>query len=72
MNPSRWFRFYSDEATWDIDQQFLWGPALLITPVMDPVGVAALLCGINWDYLGLFGIIWDLSGSFGIIWGFGS
>ncbi|XP_040513111.1 maltase-glucoamylase, intestinal isoform X2 [Gallus gallus] len=28
--------FYSDEATWDIDQQFLWGPALLITPVMDP------------------------------------
>ncbi|OXB77046.1 UNVERIFIED_CONTAM: hypothetical protein H355_007693 [Colinus virginianus] len=28
--------FYSDEATWDVDRQFLWGPALLITPVMDP------------------------------------
>uniref|UniRef100_A0A8C3Q1W3 P-type domain-containing protein n=1 Tax=Chrysolophus pictus TaxID=9089 RepID=A0A8C3Q1W3_CHRPC len=34
--------FYSDEATWDVDKQFLWGPALLITPVMDPVGDAAL------------------------------
>uniref|UniRef100_A0A8C4JJE3 alpha-glucosidase n=1 Tax=Dromaius novaehollandiae TaxID=8790 RepID=A0A8C4JJE3_DRONO len=29
--------FYSDEATWSIDKQFLWGPGLLITPVLDPV-----------------------------------
>ncbi|XP_053164989.1 sucrase-isomaltase, intestinal [Hemicordylus capensis] len=28
--------FYSDEATWTIDRQFLWGPGLLITPVLDP------------------------------------
>ncbi|XP_062988083.1 sucrase-isomaltase, intestinal [Elgaria multicarinata webbii] len=28
--------FYSDEATWAIDRQFLWGPGLLITPVLDP------------------------------------
>ncbi|KGL74967.1 Maltase-glucoamylase, intestinal, partial [Tinamus guttatus] len=27
--------FYSDEATWNIDKQFLWGPGLLITPVLD-------------------------------------
>uniref|UniRef100_A0A674JS39 Maltase n=1 Tax=Terrapene triunguis TaxID=2587831 RepID=A0A674JS39_9SAUR len=30
--------FYSDEATWAIDRQFLWGPGLLITPVLDPGG----------------------------------
>ncbi|XP_069737638.1 maltase-glucoamylase-like [Phaenicophaeus curvirostris] len=28
--------FYSDEATWGVDKQFLWGPGLLITPVLDP------------------------------------
>ncbi|MEE6501197.1 hypothetical protein FKM82_004096 [Ascaphus truei] len=27
--------FYSDEATWGIDQQFLWGPGLLITPILN-------------------------------------
>ncbi|XP_067898281.1 maltase-glucoamylase [Heterodontus francisci] len=27
--------FPSDNATWTIDRQFLWGPALLITPVLD-------------------------------------
>ncbi|NWY95283.1 MGA protein, partial [Loxia curvirostra] len=26
--------FVGDRTTWDIDEQFLWGPALLITPVM--------------------------------------
>lgn len=31
------FRFYSDEATWAIDRQFMWGPGLLITPVLDAV-----------------------------------
>ncbi|KAJ7995347.1 hypothetical protein DPEC_G00243620 [Dallia pectoralis] len=28
--------FYSDERTWTIDRQFLWGKSLLITPVLDP------------------------------------
>ncbi|XP_054838775.1 sucrase-isomaltase, intestinal [Eublepharis macularius] len=28
--------FYSDKNTWVIDRQFLWGPGLLITPVLDP------------------------------------
>ncbi|XP_033884004.3 sucrase-isomaltase, intestinal [Acipenser ruthenus] len=28
--------FYSDPATWKVDRQFLWGPGLLITPVLDP------------------------------------
>ncbi|XP_017279452.1 maltase-glucoamylase, intestinal [Kryptolebias marmoratus] len=27
--------FVDDKATWDIHRQFLWGPALLITPVLD-------------------------------------
>ncbi|XP_038549707.1 maltase-glucoamylase, intestinal [Micropterus salmoides] len=28
--------FYSDNATWAVDRQFLWGKHLLITPVLDP------------------------------------
>ncbi|XP_014841756.1 PREDICTED: sucrase-isomaltase, intestinal-like isoform X2 [Poecilia mexicana] len=28
--------FVKDKATWDIYKQFLWGPALLITPALDP------------------------------------
>uniref|UniRef100_A0A8C5TYL5 alpha-glucosidase n=1 Tax=Malurus cyaneus samueli TaxID=2593467 RepID=A0A8C5TYL5_9PASS len=28
--------FYSDETTWSIDRQFLWGPGLLISPVLEP------------------------------------
>ncbi|XP_028817377.1 maltase-glucoamylase, intestinal isoform X2 [Denticeps clupeoides] len=31
--------FYSDPNTWDVDRQFLWGPYLLITPVLDPGAV---------------------------------
>ncbi|XP_003791606.1 maltase-glucoamylase, intestinal [Otolemur garnettii] len=27
--------FYGDSNTWDVDRQFLWGPGLLITPVLD-------------------------------------
>uniref|UniRef100_A0A2K6UC28 Maltase-glucoamylase n=1 Tax=Saimiri boliviensis boliviensis TaxID=39432 RepID=A0A2K6UC28_SAIBB len=27
--------FYGDSNTWDVHQQFLWGPGLLITPVLD-------------------------------------
>ncbi|KAK4819612.1 hypothetical protein QYF61_008361 [Mycteria americana] len=33
--------FYSDEVTWSVDRQFLWGPGLLISPVLDP-GVDAV------------------------------
>uniref|UniRef100_A0A8B9HXV6 Maltase n=1 Tax=Astyanax mexicanus TaxID=7994 RepID=A0A8B9HXV6_ASTMX len=29
--------FFSDSATWTVDRQFLWGPHLLITPVLDAV-----------------------------------
>ncbi|XP_029922224.1 maltase-glucoamylase, intestinal [Myripristis murdjan] len=32
--------FVNDKATWDIYKQFLWGPALLITPAMDPGAVS--------------------------------
>lgn len=28
--------FSSDKETWTVDRQFLWGPGLLITPVLDP------------------------------------
>ncbi|XP_029884205.2 maltase-glucoamylase, intestinal-like [Aquila chrysaetos chrysaetos] len=28
--------FYSDEVTWSVDRQFLWGPGLLVSPVLDP------------------------------------
>uniref|UniRef100_A0A8C5IJG5 P-type domain-containing protein n=1 Tax=Junco hyemalis TaxID=40217 RepID=A0A8C5IJG5_JUNHY len=34
--------FYSDEITWDIDRQFLWGAGLMISPVLEPVGLAGL------------------------------
>ncbi|XP_077421965.1 sucrase-isomaltase, intestinal [Vanacampus margaritifer] len=33
--------FYSDDVTWAVDRQFLWGKHLLITPVLDP-GVTML------------------------------
>ncbi|XP_030898548.2 sucrase-isomaltase, intestinal [Melopsittacus undulatus] len=33
--------FYSDEETWNIYKQFLWGPGLLISPVLDP-GVVSI------------------------------
>uniref|UniRef100_A0A8C8BMQ7 alpha-glucosidase n=1 Tax=Otus sunia TaxID=257818 RepID=A0A8C8BMQ7_9STRI len=35
--------FYAEEATWSVDKQFLWGPGLLITPVLDPVGHPSLI-----------------------------
>ena len=31
------FRFPSDLAARDIDDQFMWGPALLVSPVLRPV-----------------------------------
>lgn len=31
------FRFYEDTNSWIEDTQFLWGPSLLITPVLKPV-----------------------------------
>ena len=30
-------RFAGDKETWGIDRQFLWGPSLLISPVLDEV-----------------------------------
>lgn len=32
-------RFYGDNNTWDIYRQFLWGPGLLITPVLEEASV---------------------------------
>ena len=43
LYPSHLPRFYSDEVTWTIDMQFLWGPGLLISPVLDPVGLTLLV-----------------------------
>ncbi|XP_066097514.1 sucrase-isomaltase, intestinal isoform X1 [Saccopteryx bilineata] len=28
--------FYNEKPTWDIFKQFLWGPAFMVTPVLDP------------------------------------
>uniref|UniRef100_A0A8B9C233 alpha-glucosidase n=1 Tax=Anser brachyrhynchus TaxID=132585 RepID=A0A8B9C233_9AVES len=39
--------FYSDEATWGVDRQFLWGPGLLISAVLDPVGLAACFITVS-------------------------
>lgn len=36
-------RFYEDMNTWSEDTQFLWGPALLITPVLKEVGFTILI-----------------------------
>lgn len=36
-------RFYSDEGTWGVDRQFLWGPGLLISAVIDQVGLAIFM-----------------------------
>uniref|UniRef100_A0A8C5Q0B1 alpha-glucosidase n=1 Tax=Leptobrachium leishanense TaxID=445787 RepID=A0A8C5Q0B1_9ANUR len=45
--------FYSESDTWAIDRQFLWGPALLITPILDEntVNVDAYIPDAVWyDY----------------------
>ncbi|XP_054547898.1 probable maltase-glucoamylase 2 [Talpa occidentalis] len=45
--------FYQDPATWDVYKQFLWGPGLLITPVLqkDAVQVEAYIPDATWyDY----------------------
>lgn len=34
-------RFVSDQVTWDIDRQFLLGPAFLVSPVLEPVSMTA-------------------------------
>ncbi|KAG8445217.1 hypothetical protein GDO86_010120 [Hymenochirus boettgeri] len=31
--------FYSEIETWDIDNQFMWGPGLLITPILNPKAI---------------------------------
>ena len=30
-------RFLNEKPTWDIFKQFLWGPAFMVTPVLEPV-----------------------------------
>lgn len=39
VNVSLISRFYGDSSTWDVHQQFLWGPGLLITPVLEEASV---------------------------------
>lgn len=34
-------RFVSDRETWEIDSQFLLGPAFLVSPVLTPVSMEA-------------------------------
>lgn len=34
-------RFVSDQVTWDVDSQFLLGPAFLVSPVLEPVSMEA-------------------------------
>lgn len=36
-------RFYEDTNSWIEDTQFLWGPSLLITPVLKQVGFITIL-----------------------------
>ena len=52
-------RFYEDSNTWDVYQQFLWGPGLLITPVLDEVSVPQRHTAWSWG-----GSLFSLSLSF--------
>uniref|UniRef100_A0A8B9FM50 alpha-glucosidase n=1 Tax=Amazona collaria TaxID=241587 RepID=A0A8B9FM50_9PSIT len=46
--------FYSDEETWNIYKQFLWGPGLLISPVLDPVGLAGAKISVRKEWTDLY------------------
>ncbi|XP_076219713.1 sucrase-isomaltase, intestinal-like [Aptenodytes patagonicus] len=56
-------RFVRDKTTWEIHRQFLWGPALLVSPALDQgaVAVKAYLPNARWydyhtgEYLGFRG-----------------
>lgn len=47
-------RFFNDKLTWDIFKQFLWGPAFMVTPVLDPVSPVIHFCSLNSFILGLY------------------
>lgn len=40
-------RFYNEKPTWNIFKQFLWGPAFLVTPVLEPVSSTTYFCSQN-------------------------
>ncbi|XP_017358744.1 sucrase-isomaltase, intestinal [Cebus imitator] len=45
--------FFNEKATWDIFKQFLWGPAFMVTPVLEPYvqSVSAYVPNARWfDY----------------------
>ncbi|NWR66177.1 MGA protein, partial [Bucorvus abyssinicus] len=68
-------RFVEDRTTWEIYRQFLWGPALLISPVLDQgaVAVTAYLPDARWydyytdEYVGARGQFRNLSSPLGHI-----
>ena len=37
-------RFFDEKPTWDIFKQFLWGPAFMVTPVLEPVSPITYFC----------------------------
>ncbi|NXI38584.1 MGA protein, partial [Galbula dea] len=67
--------FVEDQKTWDIYQQFLWGPALLISPVLEQgaAEVRAFLPDARWydyhtdEYIGFRGQFRNLSSPLGHI-----
>uniref|UniRef100_A0A8C1UIE8 alpha-glucosidase n=1 Tax=Cyprinus carpio TaxID=7962 RepID=A0A8C1UIE8_CYPCA len=47
--------FVTDENTWSIDRQFLWGPALLVTAALDPVRTQKQLLYVHGAVVGVRG-----------------
>ena len=40
-------RFPTDNKTWTIDRQFLWGSALMIVPILEQVSIMGAALGEN-------------------------
>ncbi|NXJ72579.1 MGA protein, partial [Rostratula benghalensis] len=67
--------FVDDKTTWEIDKQFLWGPSLLISPVLEKgaTNVSAYLPHARWydyytgEYVGFRGRFVDLASPLGHI-----
>ncbi len=44
-------RYPVDSNTYNIDHQFLWGDALLISPVLEKVGIVHILGNVNFPMI---------------------